>query len=333
MKLRVITYFLTIFILLLSNYADCSEQIRSDVLNRRQMAIDFIFGDYSPATLSIVENYRDIQTAIALNMLNRTDKYTVHMDFGITSTVYHYYPQNRINKLIMYHHGHYSDMQQHLYIVSFFLNRGYDVIVFAMPLVSPNPTLIVVNIEPFGEIQIRYHDTMMFLELLNRCPLKYFLEPVGTVLNYVLARNYYSQIAMIGLSGGACITTLYSALDTRIDNSYPVAGSLPLRFRQWDWGDMESYYPRFYQMITYEELYLLACSGGRRQLQILNLWDPCCFQPPHRYQELVVDYVNEKLIDINDAGRFGLHIDMTHNEHEISDSALYIIEADLESYP
>ena len=77
---------------------------------------------------------------------------------------------------------------------------------------------------------------------------------------------------MIGISGGGWTTTLCAAIDTRIKHSYPVAGTLPIYLRSEcfrNWGDYEQSLPGLYMMGSN--------STGRKQFQILNQYDECCF--------------------------------------------------------
>src|SRR5438445_13772028 len=95
---------------------------------------------------------------------------------------------------------------------------------------------------------------------------------------------------MSGISGGGWTTHLYAALDPRIKESFPVAGSLPSYLRtgacgSFETGDYEqnpavsSIVSHFYNNIaSYLDLYILASYGeGRKQIQILNQYDACCF--------------------------------------------------------
>ena len=83
---------------------------------------------------------------------------------------------------------------------------------------------------------------------------------------------------MVGISGGACVAVLYSALDTRIDKSYQVAGSQPIFVRNVSGkGDYEETLFEVYNVANYLELYIMG-SLGRRQLQIFNKYDPIGFE-------------------------------------------------------
>ena len=74
---------------------------------------------------------------------------------------------------------------------------------------------------------------------------------------------------------------MVSALDARIDHTYPVAGSLPLYLRHIgsrDLGDWEQLDPSFYRVINYFELYLLNVLYPHRSAHyIYNKYDNCCF--------------------------------------------------------
>lgn len=108
-------------------------------------------------------------------------------------------------------------------------------------------------------------------------PLRAFMTPIAESLNYALMQKQYSEITMAGLSGGGWSTVLYAAMDERITRSIPVAGSWPwyLRTQQRDIGDYEQALPGL--SVSYLDLYALAASNGREQLQVFFTNDPCCF--------------------------------------------------------
>jgi hypothetical protein len=114
---------------------------------------------------------------------------------------------------------------------------------------------------------------------------KWFMEPIAVSLNY-LETSYtadgfphYRDYSMTGLSGGGWTTTLYAAIDPRIKTSIPVAGSVPMYLR-WgsSLGDGEQTLPELYALAGYPDLYVLGTAGSdRRQVQVLNRRDRCCF--------------------------------------------------------
>lgn len=139
---------------------------------------------------------------------------------------------------------------------------------------------------------------------------------------------------MIGLSGGGWTTTLYAAVDTRVKLSVPVAGSLPLYLR---WGgsvgDTEQFIESFYRIAGYPDLYVLGSTGkGRKQIQVLNQNDDCCFgraqhdaaQAAMPYEDAVREYEFRVSAALRRAGpgAFQVRIDTKAPGHIISAVAL-----------
>ncbi len=269
------------------------------------------------------------------NNLKRIDKLFISMNYGMNSIAYHFIPSQSNNRLIVYHQGHDGDFFLGESTIQFFLNRGYSVLAFAMPLLGMNnqPTVDVI---PFGKISLLLagnylHDIFKFLESEKFSPVKFFLEPIAVSLNYIKREFNYKSIDMIGLSGGGWTTTLYSAVDPRISKSYPVAGTLPIYLRPiqpGDIGDYEQCIPELYRMVNYLELYILGSYGdGRKQLQVLNKYDSCCFAGVgyQTYEKEV-----KKIVSRLGKGEFAVYLDETHKEHIISEKALEVIINDLE---
>src|SRR5262249_40894467 len=108
---------------------------------------------------------------------------------------------------------------------------------------------------------------------------------VAVCLHYLKTRSaadgfpVYQEYSMVGLSGGGWTTTVYAALDPTITFSFPVAGTIPLYLRaKGSVGDTEQTLSSFYQIAGYPDLYVLGSHGpGRKQVQILNRQDDCCF--------------------------------------------------------
>ncbi|MDP4511953.1 hypothetical protein [Nonomuraea turcica] len=283
------------------------------------------------------------------------DTLTIAMDQSVTSYAHHFIPQtNKQERLVVLHHGHsctFNDipgdtdegygMQRTIYSL---LSRGYSVLAVYMPYKA---TFFDIN-----TCDVRTHDSLFDLQPSQGSSMKYFLEPVAVSLNYLRARYStgdfprYKQYDMIGLSGGGWTTTVYSAIDTRIKYSFPVAGSMPLYLRKGDEpGDKEQIYSDFYKIAGYLDLYVLGSAGtGRKQIQILNRWDDCCFgqaqhdaaQTRSTYDEAVRDYesrVQRILSSLGFDGGFRLHIDNKAPHHTISRQTIKTIlrELDIDS--
>jgi len=171
-------------------------------------------------------------------------------------------------------------------------------------------------------------------------PMKFFLESVAVSLNYLKTKSAldgfpaYQDFSMVGLSGGGWTTTVYAAIDPTIKLSFPVAGSIPLYLRSGDSiGDEEQWLSRFYQVAGYPDLYILGSHGlGRKQIQILNRRDDCCFgesqHDPTRtgmtYDEAMRGYESRVQSALHNLGSgfFHLEIDEVAPYHMISQNAL-----------
>ena len=303
----------------------------ADVASKRTQLIEYIWGaDGLPPTQlpdNVEQDISDVRYQ-DLDNLKQIDKITIMMEWQINSIAYHFIPVRSNQKLVIYHQGHYGDFIFGIEAIQKFLNEGYDVIALSMPLLGLN-NQPVVDLPRFGKMKITQHDQLKLLQPERGHPIKFFLHPVAVVLNYAQAYNYTATF-MLGLSGGGWTTTLYAAIDPRIVRSYPVAGTLPIYLRPGssrDWGDYEQTIPELYAIANYLELYILGSYGdGRKQLQVLNKFDPCCYAGI-RYQTYE-DIVKERVRSLG-AGSFEVYLDENNREHKISDQTLNVILADI----
>jgi hypothetical protein len=302
----------------------------NDANLRRKELITFIWGPAGfPSTLpaEIEERITD-QRYTRLKNLKEIECLTIPMEWGLTTTAYHFIPVNGNNKLLIFHGGHDGDFVSGIQTIRFFIEKGFSVIALSMPLEDPN-SRPVVDLKRIGKIQLTFHDQLKLLTMKSGHPVQLFLTPIVLSLNYAQKFNYVA-VYMTGVSGGGWTTTLYSALDPRITRSYPVAGSLPLYLREdrgrintahrsADWGDYEQTIPELYTIANYLELYMLGSYGPhRKQLQILNKYDPCCLAgESFRTYEGVI---NQKVQPLG--GQFAVFLDTTNRHHSISNAAL-----------
>jgi hypothetical protein len=234
------------------------------------------------------------------------------MDYGLTSHVRYYSPAAANGKLIVFHEGH--NGVQEIPLVNRLLQEGFHVMQVSMLFLGYN----------FQDPSFPTHDDLAGLDR----PMRFFLEPVAVGLNYVLMTRSFSAVSMIGISGGGWSTVVYAALDPRINASYPVAGSYPFYLREQiggpTIGDFEQYDPDFYRNVSYLELYVMAATG-RRQLQIYNQFDICCFGGTfsNTFKDFVTQAVSEN------GGFFDIIIDDTFVGHDISDYAMQRILDDI----
>ena len=252
--------------------------------------------------------------------LNRIDKLTVEMEYGINSISYLFIPEVSNEKLILYHQGHGGDFILGQETIQFFLNRDFTVLASTMPLVGMNNQPIV-EIDGFGKIKLISHEQLNLLKTNGFNPMRLFIDPIQINLTFLHKEYAFQQYSMIGISGGGWTTVIYSAMDERISDIFSVAGSMPfyLRVNDRDIGDYEQTNIDLYEVTNYLELYVLSAYGEKKHIQIFNKNDPCCFSGNgyETYEFVIKDKISQL-----GKGNFQIFIDDTHNEHKISDTAL-----------
>jgi hypothetical protein len=311
-----------------------------DIAPKRAGLIDYVWkASALPTAWPTVE--RDVSAAqfATLSSVGRIDKLSVPLEFGVTSTVYHLLPRHASNRrLALYHNGHGEPFDTMLRTVQALLDRGYSVLAFAMPFFHWNAQPIEHPSDPTKLVTIKSHNDLAPWESTDFSTLTFFLTPVTVALNYAIATYRPSSVQMIGLSGGGWTTTVYPAIDPRITRSYPTAGSFPSYLRSappspgpttGDWEQREDALPGFYANARFLDMYVMASVGhNRRQIQILNRFDACCFNGVgHRSYSPVVSH----RVDLIGDGHWELLEDATHGEHQISPYALSVILWDLDT--
>jgi pimeloyl-ACP methyl ester carboxylesterase len=315
-----------------------------DVINKRLEIIRAIWNtDRIPNRFDVIIT-SNIASPINPNpVVSRVDKIEIPTQYivaegsePIRNLAYLFIPIQSNRRLIILHHGHactFKDSQSgesgsrmEVTILAL-LEAGYDVLAVYMPNVTESGC----NLNHCEIINTN-------LGCQNQLPtygLRLFLEPTIVSLNYLLKHNSYQHIDMIGLSGGGWTTTLIAAIDDRIKYSFPVAGSTPLYYR-WDsgYGDIEQFLPQLYRDIAgYPDLYVLGSYGqGRKQIQILNRYDNCCFgqwqhDPDRDYMIDMHTYeqsVKERLVKLGAPDQYNLVIEdfIQQPVHQISNYAL-----------
>ncbi len=243
------------------------------------------------------------------------DRYFFEMDWGQVSVAVLHRAPTPNGRLVIHHSGHGQWLQtpETRAVIDALLTAGFDVLAYAMPGYGENT----------APAWLWGHDVGW--QFPGSSYVRYFLEPVIRGVNHL--GGSYCDVSMIGLSGGGWATHLVAALDERVTRSYPVAGSVPwflvARNPQRNLGDFEQIAP-YLHAANYEQLFVLAVTGGRRQLQVLNRYDSCCFA------EDGVEYAAALSWE---AARYGgsweLWVDYTHQRHQVSPAALEVILEDL----
>ena len=304
-----------------------------DILDKRKQLIKYIWKQNNfpyDKIPSIVENDIEDERYSDLKNLEKINKITTQMEYDIKSYSYLFLADDSNDKLIVYHQGHDGDFIFGKDTIQYFLEQGYSVLAFSMPLTGMNnqPTLDL----NLGSLKLVTHEDLRFIESDKLSPIKFFVEPIAVSLNYVDKEFDFNSYYITGISGGGWTTVLYSALDPRIEKSYPVAGSVPmyLRFNNLkNMGDYEQMLPELYGITSYLDLYIMASYGEKReQLQIFNQYDPCCFSGTG-----YTTYENHVKNSINKLGKgdFQVFLDMNNEKHSISEESLTLILNNMEN--
>lgn len=304
-----------------------------NVSSTKTLLIDYLWPNSNlPLTTfpsNVERNFLDTRYS-DLSNLKQIDKMTVSMDYELNSFAYLFLPIESNNELIIYHQGHSGDFFNGKDTIQKFLDNGYPVLAFSMPLLGMNNQPIV-DSEYFGKIHLTSHNHFQLIDNSNFSSMKFFVEPVIVSLNYISQNYNFHTYKMIGISGGGWTTIIVSALDDRIKHSYSISGSIPifLRTSPSDLGDYEQTNTDFYKLANYLELYLLSSYGeDRRLIQIFNQYDPCCFSGDNF--QIYVDVLQNKLKELG-SGYFSAYLDNTHYEHKISNFAIELILEDINS--
>jgi len=255
---------------------------------RRQALRNVIWGSNSlPTTQATVHALTSNCSAPAFTSVALRQELRFPMG-PIEGLACHLVPTSSNKRLVVYNPGHantvadgsnwssdtaggYGDQRA----IQALLADGYSVLLTFMPQFRPDDVVAPNHVGMFAN--------PAFTPAVGSV-WQYFLGAVLGGLNYVQNNAtsggfpIYTEFDMLGLSGGGWTTVLYSAVDTRIKTSIHVAGSEPLDF----WGvegHEEQTLHQLYDVAAYRDLYILGASGSRRQVQILNRRDNCCFFP------------------------------------------------------
>lgn len=296
-----------------------SIQTPADVDALRQQLVTLLWGEGQlPQRLPDVVQ-QDVGNG-ELTKVARVERLVIKMEFGLDSVAYHYIPTNSNGKLIIWHEGHYHFI--HTEYVQQFIDQGYAVLTFCMPLYCENSTPVVSD-QRLGDFKLAFHDHMVFLSPETGHPVKYFLEPIIASLNYLEQEYEYRHIAMAGFSGGGWSTTMVAAIDPRVQSSFPAAGSYPVFLRGYrDRSHYEQQLPEIYTLTNFLELYVMGGYGDdRMQMQIINQYDPCCYAGIKG--QVYADEVAGRVAQLG-SGSWELYID-PYYEHGISPQSMELI--------
>ncbi len=297
----------------------------ADVARVRASLIDVIWGrrgfpvDRQP---SLVEEDVEDDVFSGLPNLARIDRLTVDMGDDVRSHPLWLHPEEANGRIILYHHGYAGTVHDMAHLIAALVENGYAVL--AINLMGYGGTSDTAP--SIDGPRVNLHFALDRIE----SPLRYHFEPVVVGLNHVLGSDRDAAADMIGFSAGGFITAVAAAIDTRIVRSYPVAGVYPIYLRTGQDILVEGppYYPPMLEAASYLDMFVLGAAGERRrQLQVFNRYDRCCFN--NTKGRLYEPAVKEALEKVGLGGGFGVLIDETHADHKISRFAVDALLADL----
>jgi len=318
-------------------------QSPQDIAARRQALIRFLWGAPGFPSAKLPSIKQNIPSPVsALDNLLRVDELHISMDEGEHGLAYHFIARRSNGRLVVLHQGHgctFDDsasaagtnfgMQR---AISELLDAHFSVLAVYMPHEIPGDCL-----------GTTHHNAMLAAASATGAgsPIRFFLEPVAASLNYLQTKSdadrfpEYHEFDMVGFSGGGWTTTVYAAIDPRITMSFPVAGTLPLYLRTGSSaGDAEQTFANFYRIAGYPDLYVMGAYGAsRKQVQVLNRRDSCCFgEKQHNAAQFGVSWdegirsyesrVQDALLHLGGQGSFRLEIDEESTGHMLSHHAI-----------
>ncbi len=303
-----------------------------------QTVVDYFWADAGvptgklPAGRDVSLDEADFQ-GLDMSDVARAERLDAVVEFGWSTHLYLFHPKRprRRARLVVVHHGHAQPTECWTHGIGmtaeWLLRQGCHVLGMQMPMRGWHfgPTTIDF---PSGSRTVGTHDEFVErLEIVRPgLGIRFFIEPVVQAINHGLMRlGLDADVAMVGLSGGGWTTHVVAAVDRRIRVSIPVAGSHPMYVREcYDYPyDLEQSLPELYEeRATWMDLYALGAIGGsapRRQVQLLNQYDSCCFYGvAHKTYEPHV----RRAVAAAGSGQWDVVLDRTHREHQISPHAL-----------
>lgn len=242
-------------------------------------------------------------------------KYYEHSNIGVL----HKSTTNRGDnkKIIIYNHGHSGNSYNKKFFLklkSKYINEGYDILNLNMPLVGMNflpnkytsfPVNPYKNLLPSENIYYPFngtddHSVFRYFydkKFPNKKPLSLFLSGNYYLIKKILLLNNYSEIKIIGHSGGGLQAIYYMFLIPEISKGY-ISSSFFTKTHRLDMtgGDWEHYYSDFIINNSYFELIYgsLIDDNGKFNNELIfqfnNLDPSCCGYP---YSKNFVNLIND----------------------------------------
>ncbi len=300
----------------------------TDAMRARARLVEAIWGEGGlPLGLRPTRVERDIRDPVFSPMpeVARIDRVIRETPPAFISRAYHLVPRNPNGALVLYHEGNTGSFHRNAAVLQRYLAEGYAVLAFSMWIIDRQPELVVPGA---GAITFIDHQHLKFLDIDH---MRVYFDPLVAGLNALLEEEGYDDVIATGFSGGGWAITVWAAFDPRIRLSYPVAGSYPLYLRKYrSWSTWQETYPAMIAAANYLDMYVMAAAGpGRRQMQVLNQFDGCCYSG--------VDWQTYEAAVKEAASGLGngwdLFVDVSHADHRYSQLAVDRILEDIRAHP
>ena len=227
---------------------------------------------------------------------------------GYRASVTEIRPRKNNGWIVFYHHGFSGTYHSQYRNIARLIEDGYSVVAFNFP--------------NFGKNQWAGHG----MDAVRRV-----MGPISATIDYLAKHRKPAGIAMIGFSAGGWATAMTAAMDSRIKASYTVGAPIyPIDLRDPKSGSPDiSVKKEILDVAGYPDLFILGAMGRdnrpRRQLQIFNRYDRCCWR--NRTALLYANAVTNAAKRLG--GVFAVRIDESHARHKISRQAMEWILTDL----
>ena len=225
-------------------------------------------------------------------------------------SIAYFRPKQANGRLILYQQGLAATYHDVYRLIETWVADGYTVAAMNMPGYGDNTCYDMA----------RYCSGPLMPARFGTKLAQRFLPPVVAV-NYALSQRPFSRIAMVGISSGAWITAVSAAIDPRITDSVPVSGVLPEALLVGKEESALEIVKGIDTFVSMPDLAVMAADRpGRRQVQIFNRYDRCCFYGPR-------PTLYGAALTKAAGGRVVIVFDESHARHKISAWAMRRIAA------
>ena len=256
------------------------------VASKRAQLRDYIWGRDQPHSRSRPIQPPSAEALSYLGMAMGVPDLSLVVDgrYGYRGEAFVWFAKTKSDCLFVYAQGHGKELlnanhRNERQLLKEVLTGGCDILVVSMPLLGVTQKALRATTR-FGPLVAQTHDDLAYLEADDFNPLSLFFVHIRAAIDELQSVGKYHRITMAGLSGGGWTTTVYAAIDPRVNASVSVAGSLPVMFRLLDQrndGDWEQRNGGLLKIADYLDLYVLGAAGNRRAELVYNYNDVCCF--------------------------------------------------------